>query len=90
MSEESPFKQPDWSNVQRALVIMAHPDDPDFSCAGMATQMARQGIEALLRRYVPRGDRVLGIDEDGEFEGWHTHLTLLQALRRHGRVLRLL
>src|SRR5262245_51197478 len=45
MSEESPVKQPDWSNVQRVLVITAHPDDPDFSCAGMATQMARQGIE---------------------------------------------
>ena len=45
MSEESRFKEPDWSNVQRALVIMAHPDDPDFSCAGLAIQMARLGIE---------------------------------------------
>jgi hypothetical protein len=48
--------------------------------------MARHGIEAILRRYVPRGDRVLGIDEDGEFEGWRTHLTLLHELHRHGRV----
>jgi LmbE family N-acetylglucosaminyl deacetylase len=45
MAEESQFSTPDWSGVQRVLVIMAHPDDPDFSCAGMATQMARQGIE---------------------------------------------
>jgi hypothetical protein len=31
--------------------------------------VTRSGTEALLRRYVPQGDRVLGIDEDGEFEG---------------------
>jgi LmbE family N-acetylglucosaminyl deacetylase len=45
MAEGSQFITLDWSNIQRVLVIMAHPDDPDFSCAGMATQMARQGIE---------------------------------------------
>jgi LmbE family N-acetylglucosaminyl deacetylase len=45
MSEESRFKEPDWSPIQRALVIMAHPDDPDFTCAGLAIQMARRGIE---------------------------------------------
>ncbi len=39
------FIQPDWSKVQRAMVIMAHPDDPDFTCAGTCIQMARQGIE---------------------------------------------
>ncbi|MEZ4830394.1 MAG: PIG-L family deacetylase [Caldilineaceae bacterium] len=38
-------KAPDWRGVERALVIMAHPDDPDFSCAGTAMQMARHGIE---------------------------------------------
>ena len=37
--------QPDWSTVQRVLVIMAHPDDPDFTCAGTVTQMTRQGID---------------------------------------------
>jgi LmbE family N-acetylglucosaminyl deacetylase len=42
---ESALGKPDWSNVQRALVIMAHPDDPDFTCAGTVIQMARQGIE---------------------------------------------
>ena len=45
MTEQKPFIEPDWSNVNRVLVIMAHPDDPDFICAGTATQMARQGIE---------------------------------------------
>jgi LmbE family N-acetylglucosaminyl deacetylase len=45
MTEVRQYKQPDWSNVRRVLVIMAHPDDPDFTCAGTAIQMARQGIE---------------------------------------------
>jgi LmbE family N-acetylglucosaminyl deacetylase len=45
MADEKQWKSPDWSNVHRVLVIMAHPDDPDFSCAGTAIQMARQGIE---------------------------------------------
>jgi LmbE family N-acetylglucosaminyl deacetylase len=27
------------------MVIMAHPDDPDFTCGGTAALMARQGIE---------------------------------------------
>ncbi|MFN8491845.1 MAG: PIG-L deacetylase family protein [Caldilineaceae bacterium] len=44
MTEERSM-QPDWANVKRALVIMAHPDDPDFTCSGTAIQMARQGIE---------------------------------------------
>ena len=45
MSEDRKIQQPDWSNVERVLVIVAHPDDPDFTCAGTAMQMARQGIE---------------------------------------------
>lgn len=36
---------PDWSDVKRALVIVAHPDDADFICAGTSIQMARKGIE---------------------------------------------
>jgi LmbE family N-acetylglucosaminyl deacetylase len=36
---------PDWSDVKRALVIVAHPDDADFICAGTCIQMAQQGIE---------------------------------------------
>ncbi|MCC6453922.1 MAG: PIG-L family deacetylase [Caldilineaceae bacterium] len=45
MAEETPLPGPDWENVKRVLVIMAHPDDPDFTCAGTVIQMARQGIE---------------------------------------------
>ena len=45
MAQENPLPGPDWENVQRALVIMAHPDDPDFTCGGSAALMARQGIE---------------------------------------------
>jgi LmbE family N-acetylglucosaminyl deacetylase len=45
MSEPKKFNPPDWKGVQRAMVIMAHPDDPDFSCAGTVMQMARHGIE---------------------------------------------
>lgn len=43
--EEQTLRKPDWSEVKRVLVIMAHPDDPDFSCAGTTAQMASQGIE---------------------------------------------
>jgi LmbE family N-acetylglucosaminyl deacetylase len=45
MSEPQSLSAPDWTDVRRVLVIMAHPDDPDFTCAGTMTQMARQGIE---------------------------------------------
>ena len=45
MAQEKQLGAPDWTNVQRVLVIMAHPDDPDFTCAGASIQMARQGIE---------------------------------------------
>ena len=45
MTDSREMKPPDWSEVERVLIIMAHPDDPDFSCAGSASQMARQGIE---------------------------------------------
>ena len=45
MAEETKLSGPEWTDVQRALVIMAHPDDPDFSCSGTVIQMARQGIE---------------------------------------------
>jgi len=47
MTEQKQFKESDWSGVKRVLVIMAHPDDPDFICAGTATQMTRQGIEVV-------------------------------------------
>lgn len=46
MSDSTPhITQPDWSDIKRALVIVAHPDDADIICGGTAIQMARQGIE---------------------------------------------
>jgi LmbE family N-acetylglucosaminyl deacetylase len=47
MSQEpnQPSLVPDWSDVRRVLVIVAHPDDADFICAGTCIQMAHQGIE---------------------------------------------
>jgi len=45
MSDEQKRSQPDWSDVERVMVIMAHPDDPDFTCGGTVLQMTRQGIE---------------------------------------------
>jgi LmbE family N-acetylglucosaminyl deacetylase len=34
-----------WEDVTRALVIVAHPDDADFICAGTCIQMAKQGVD---------------------------------------------
>lgn len=45
MTQEMIYIEPDWKDVQRALVIMAHPDDPDFICGGTVARMASQGIE---------------------------------------------
>ena len=47
--------------------------------------VARAGIEDVLLRYAPSGDRVLGLAGDPEFEGWRAHLTVLEGLRREGR-----
>lgn len=46
----------------------------------------RQGIADQLNRFVPAGDRALGIDDDPEFQGWRAHATLLSALARSGRI----
>ncbi|MFM7581349.1 MAG: PIG-L deacetylase family protein [Caldilinea sp.] len=43
--ELNPVGGPDWSDIQRALVIVAHPDDADFICGGTCIQTARRGIE---------------------------------------------
>jgi hypothetical protein len=47
---------------------------------------ARAGIEDLLLRYGPSGDRVLGSDSDAEFEGWRAHLEVQRRLRGLGRM----
>ncbi len=51
--------------------------------------VTRGGIENMLLRHAPSGERVLGIEEDAEFSGWQAHLTVLQTLRHRGRVVRL-
>lgn len=45
MTQEKSYIEPDWKDVERVLVIMAHPDDPDFICGGTAALMAQQGID---------------------------------------------
>lgn len=47
MSENQAVTTAHWSEIKRALVIVAHPDDADFICGGACTQMARQGIEVI-------------------------------------------
>ena len=47
---------------------------------------SRGGIEELLLRHAPSGDRILGSDEDEEFAGWTGHLTVLRGLRERERV----
>jgi AAA domain len=46
----------------------------------------RQGITEQLSRFVPAGDRALGIDDDPEFNGWRAHVTLMHALAGLGRI----
>jgi len=36
-----------WSNHRRVMVIMAHPDDPEFACAGTVCRWAREGSEVI-------------------------------------------
>ncbi|MCK5879277.1 MAG: PIG-L family deacetylase [Holophagae bacterium] len=45
MAEDVELNGSEWDDIKRALVIMAHPDDPDFTCSGTVTLMARRGIE---------------------------------------------
>lgn len=42
--------------------------------------VTRAGLEDDLHSYAARGDRILGIPGDPEFEGWKSHLHILQAI----------
>jgi len=48
MADEREKVKPEWGDVTRTLVIMAHPDDPDITCGGTAALMAKQGIEVTF------------------------------------------
>jgi LmbE family N-acetylglucosaminyl deacetylase len=39
------FEPEHWTNTQRILVILAHPDDPDFFCGAMISRWCQQGHE---------------------------------------------
>src|SRR5512147_515003 len=56
MTDETKTPLPDWSDIKRALVIVAHPDDADFICSGTCIQMARQGIE-ITYMVLTNGDK---------------------------------
>jgi len=51
--------------------------------------ISRSGVEERLLRHAPAGDRVLGIDVDGEYEGWRAHLYVAQELKGANRVVTL-
>jgi len=56
MADSSVNIEPDWSDVQKVLIIMAHPDDPDFTCGGTVALMAKQGIE-ITYMILTNGDK---------------------------------
>jgi LmbE family N-acetylglucosaminyl deacetylase len=45
LTDVTPSPRPEWSEIKRALIIVAHPDDMDFICGGTVIQTARLGIE---------------------------------------------
>lgn len=45
-----------------------------------------QGIAQQLMRYAPVGDRALGIDDDPEYRGWRSHLTVMSWLANARRL----
>jgi hypothetical protein len=48
----------------------------------------RAGIKNQLLRYAPSGDRILGVEEDPEYEGWRSHFQLISSLESQGRIFR--
>ena len=49
-SDETIPKMSDWEGKQRILVILAHPDDPEFFCGGMIAKWVNDGhrVDYLL------------------------------------------
>jgi hypothetical protein len=51
--------------------------------------VTREGVENVLQRNPPPGNRILGVAEDSEYIGWKAHLRVLQWLRTNRRAMRL-
>ena len=49
----------------------------------------RAGIGELLSQHPPSGERILGLEEDAEYEGWRAHMDILRKLQDRGRVVQL-
>ena len=49
---------------------------------------SRGGVEEMLNDYVPSGNRILGIEEDPEYQGWYSHRQMMRQLRRLDRAWR--
>lgn len=49
---------------------------------------SRGGVEEMLNGYVPSGNRILGIEEDPEYQGWYSHRQMMRQLRRLDRAWR--
>jgi hypothetical protein len=49
--------------------------------------VSRAGVRDMLVRYAPRGDRVRGLDEDREYEGWRAQVRIAEEFERARRVL---
>jgi LmbE family N-acetylglucosaminyl deacetylase len=63
-----PDKSPDsWETAQKILVILAHPDDPEFCCGGTIVRWIRAGhkVSYCLLTCGDKGtkDLTLGSDE---------------------------
>ena len=48
--------------------------------------VTRGGLDGVLLRNPPAGDRILGIEDDRAYAGWLAHLRLVQALQQRGRI----
>ena len=51
--------------------------------------ITRGGLQELIERHVPLGERVPGVDDDPEYQGWRSHRELLRRLDGDGRIVRI-